>query len=210
MHGGMRPGAGRPRGQPNRKTLEAQVQAALKGDPIPEVKQRASLILPDSPAYEVHSDPDLPINKGVTPLEFMLLTMNMECLPLGTRLGAAIRALPYTTKKYGLADGDQRCYPDGSLAPLGFVLANMEDPNVTFDLRHQAAVAAAPYLHARQDTGTVGVKALKAKAAGSATNRFLEEAKARKAQPEPTAAPAPAPITLPPFVLPPFNPQATK
>jgi hypothetical protein len=120
--------------------------------------------------------------------------MNMELLPLGTRLGAAIRALPYTTKKYGLTDDDQRYFPDGSIAPLGFVLANMEDPNVTYDLRHQCAVAAAPYLHARQDTGSVGVKALKAKAAGSATNRFLEAAKARSA----------------PFVLPPLQLKAAE
>lgn len=207
-HGGVRPGAGKPRGRPSRQMLEKQVNAAINGEPIPKTTQRASLILPGDRGSDVFNDPALPLNKAVSPLEFLLLAMSMEELPLGTRLGAAVRALPYTTKKFGLTDEDQRYFPNGNIAPLGFVMACMEDPNMTFNERLQASIAAAPYLHARQDTGKVGVKALRAKEAGTATKRFLEEAKARR-KPKPESADAAEPtaqaITLPPLVLPPLR-----
>lgn len=57
-------------------------------------------------------------------------------------------------------------------APLDYMLAVMNDPDVDQTRRDRMAIAAAPYVHGRAEDNRVGKKELRQEAANKAAERF--------------------------------------
>lgn len=122
--GGVRPGAGR-KADPNSQRQKALAKRAAK-----------------KPAAKKAAAPDL--GRGLTLPNGQKSPDAPEGWPFGTKPPEEPAATPDPDNDDGLTD-EQR----SGLTPLEYLLAVMRSPNASKSARLQAAVQAAPYVHAK-------------------------------------------------------------